>query len=40
MSDKREATDQLVVSDRWQMFIAFSNNKEDIWVASVDLPLD
>jgi hypothetical protein len=40
MTDKGGATDELVVSDRWQMFIAFSNNKEDIWVASVDLPLD
>jgi hypothetical protein len=39
MSDKGGAADQRVVTDRWQMFIAFSNNKEDIWVASVDLPL-
>ena len=30
----------LAANDQWQMFVAFSNNKEDIWVATVDLPID
>ena len=40
--DESDTADRqtLAANDQWQMFVAFSNNKEDIWVATVDLPID